>query len=190
MTIYSLVLFVHLTAVLALSATLSFEALALFRLRRAASVSEAQWWMDPVPGIRWIALSSMVLILASGIYLAQQMSALSMAWPKVTIAALLLIAPFGAMTGRRMRAIRQAGTIAKTLTSEVLGQLRDPFLKISLGIRTGIFLGIVLLMAAKPALWTAIGVIGASIILGLVFSALPSQKNAGKLSAHSARLGD
>src|SRR5438034_4655203 len=97
MTLYSLVLFVHVTAVLALSATLSFEALSLFRLRHASSLSEIQRWMDPVPGLRWIAISSMVFILVSGIYLARQMSALGMAWPKVTIAALLLIGPFGAL---------------------------------------------------------------------------------------------
>ena len=70
MTLYSFVLFVHVTAVLALSATLSFEALSLFHLRHASSLSEIQRWMDPVPGLRWIAISSMVLLLVSGIYLA------------------------------------------------------------------------------------------------------------------------
>ena len=190
MTLYSLVLFVHVTAVLALSATLSFEALPLFHLRHASSLSEIQRWMDPVPGLRWIAISSMVFVLVSGIYLAQQMSALGMAWPKVTIAALLLIGPFGALSGRRMRAIRQACTAAKTIHSELLGQLRDPLLKISLGVRIGIFLGIVLLMAAKPQLWMAVGVVATAVVLGLFFSALPSRNNATNLSARSTGLGD
>src|SRR5438445_13831203 len=100
MTLYSFVLFVHVVAVLALSATLSVEALSLLRLRRASSLSEAQRWMEPLPGLRWIAISSLFLILASGIYLAMQMSAFGMAWPKVTIAALFLIGPFGAASGR------------------------------------------------------------------------------------------
>ena len=190
MTLYSFVLFVHVTAVLALSATLSFEALSLFRLRHASSLSEIQRWMDPVPGLRWIAISSMVFVLVSGIYLAQQMSALGMAWPKVTIAALLLIAPFGALTGRRLRAIRQACAAAKTINSELLGHVRDPILKISLGIRVGIFLGIVLLMAAKPQLWMAVGVVATSVVLGLFFSAMPSRKNATNLPARSTGIGD
>jgi hypothetical protein len=32
-------------------------------------------------------------------------------------------------------------------------QVQDPFLKISLGIRIAVFLGIVMLMTAKPELW-------------------------------------
>jgi hypothetical protein len=173
MKLYSLVLFVHVGAVLALSATLSFEALSLFRLRRASSLSEAQQSMEPLPGLRWIAISSLVFILVSGIYLAMQMSALGMAWPKVTIAALFLIGPFGAASGRRMRAIRNANATGPAITSELLSRLRDPFLKISLGIRIGVFVGIVLLMAAKPQLWISIGIVGASVVLGLLASFLP-----------------
>ncbi len=62
-----------------------------------------------------------------------------MAWPKVTIGALLLIAPLGAVTGRRMRAIRRACSDAKAINSELLSRLQDPFLKISLGIRIAVF---------------------------------------------------
>jgi len=176
MTLYSLVLFVHVVAVLALSATLSFEALSLFRLRLASSLSEAQRWMEPVPGLRWIAISSLVFILGSGIYLATQMSAFGMAWPKVTIAALFLIGPFGAASGRRMRAIRSANGTGPAITAELLSRLRDPFLKISLGIRIGVFLGIVLLMAAKPQLWISIGIVGASVVIGLLASVLPGAR--------------
>jgi len=176
MTLYSLVLFVHVVAVLALSATLSFEALSLFRLRLASSLSEAQRWMEPVPGLRWIAISSLVFILGSGIYLATQMSAFGMAWPNVTIAALFLIGPFGAASGRRMRAIRSANGTGPAITSELLSRSRDPFLKISLGIRIGVFLGIVLLMAAKPQLWISIGIVGASVVIGLLASVLPGAR--------------
>jgi hypothetical protein len=176
MTLYSLVLFVHITAVLALSATLSSEALSLFRLKRASSLSQAQRWMEPLPGLRWIAISSLIFILVSGIYLTVQMSAFSLAWPKVTIAALLFIAPLGAISDRRMRAIRRLCTDTKTLNPELLRRLRDPSLKISLGARTGIFLGIVLLMAAKPQLWVAVGIVAASPILGILSSVLLSRK--------------
>jgi hypothetical protein len=172
MTLYSFVLFVHVVAVLALSATLSFEALSLFRLRRASSLSEARRWIEPLPGLRWIAISSLVFILVSGIYLAMQMSAFGMAWPKVTIAALFLIGPFGAASGRRMRAIRSASAPGAAVASELLSRLRDPFLKISLDIRIGVFLGIVLLMAAKPQLWVSIGIVAVSVVIGLIASLL------------------
>ncbi len=172
MTLYSLVLFVHVSAVLGLCAVLSFEALSLFHLRRVSTTTEVRRWLEPVPGLPWVAIGSMLVIFFSGIYLAAQISAWSMAWPKVTIGALLLIAPLGALTGRRIRAIRQACADAKAINSELLSRLQDPFLKISLGIRIAVFLGIVLLMATKPELWASIIVVGISIILGLLSSVL------------------
>jgi hypothetical protein len=51
MTLYSLVLFVHVAAVLPLFAVLSFEVLSLFHLRRASTLTEAQLWIEPVPGL-------------------------------------------------------------------------------------------------------------------------------------------
>lgn len=42
MTLYSLVLFFHVTAVLALFAALAFEATSLFHLRRASALTEGQ----------------------------------------------------------------------------------------------------------------------------------------------------
>ncbi len=189
MTLYSLVLFVHVTAVLGLSAALSFEALSLFHLRRVSTTTEVRRWIEPVPGLPWVAIGSMLVIFFSGIYLAAQISAWSMAWPKVTIGALLLIAPLGALTGRRIRAIRQACADAKAITSKLLTRLQDPFLKISLGIRIAVFLGIVLLMAAKPEFWASIIVVGISIILGLL-SAVLAGRHRGSLSAPSADVGD
>jgi hypothetical protein len=116
------------------------------------------------------------------------MSAFDLAWPKVTVGALLLIAPLGALTGRRMRAIRRACADAKAINSELLSRLRDPFLKISLGIRLAVFLGIVLLMAAKPDLWESISIVGTSVILGLL-SSLFAWRRSASLSAPSAGLG-
>ena len=49
MSLYGFVLFLHVTSVLALFVCLSFEALSLFRLRRASTLAEARLWIDPVP---------------------------------------------------------------------------------------------------------------------------------------------
>jgi hypothetical protein len=72
------------------------------------------------------------------------------------ITALLLMGPLGAISTKRMRAIRKACRIEKASNSELLGRLRDPFLKISLGVRIAVFLGIFLLVSAKPGLWESI----------------------------------
>jgi len=187
MTLYSLILFVHVTAVLGLCAALSFEVLSLFHLRRASTVIEARGWIEPVPGLPLVAMGSLLIIFFSGVYLAMRMSAFSLAWPKVTVAALLVIAPLGALTGRRMRTIRLACADAKAINPDLLKPLQDPFLKVSLGLRIFVFLAIVLLMASKPELSEAISVVGIFVVLGLLSSLLTSPRR-GSLSAPSADL--
>jgi len=86
-----------------------------------------------------------------------------------------------------MRAIRRACSDAKAINSELLSRLQDPFLKISLGIRIAVFLGIVLLMATKPELWASIIVVGISIILGVLSSVLAGRYS-GSVSAPSGTL--
>ena len=132
MTLYALALFIHVSAVLVLFAALSIEVLFLYRLRRASTLTEVLVWIDPVPRLPVIVASSGVVTLLSGAYLATRMSAFGLAWPKVAVAALLLMAPLGAVTGRRTRAIRQACINATAINGELLSRLQDPFLKISL----------------------------------------------------------
>jgi len=168
MTFYSLILFLHVTAVLVLFAALAFEALSLFRLRGAVEVAEVRLWIDPVPKLPLAAMGSLLVILFSGIYLMVRISAFEAAWPKVTVAALLFITPIAAVTGRRMRAIRQASALAPAIDSKLQRRLQDPFLKISLFVRIAVMLGIVLLMNAKPSLWESIGVVAAFVALGFL----------------------
>ena len=172
MTLYSIILFLHVAAVLGLFASLSFEVLSLFHLRRASDLSDVQRWIDPVPGIPLLAIGSIFVVLLSGIYLAVRMWAFEMAWPKAAVLGLLLIAPFGALTGKRMRTIRRSAAEVPTMKSELVRRLQDPFLKVSLGIRIAVFFGIVLLMAAKPELWQSITIVVGSVVLGLLLSLL------------------
>jgi hypothetical protein len=85
MTLYSLVLFVHVTAVLGLCSALSFEVLSLFHLRRASTWTDASRWIEPVPGLPFLTGGSSLVIFFSGVYLAIRMSAFEEAWPKVTV---------------------------------------------------------------------------------------------------------
>ena len=168
MSLYGFSLFLHVAAVLALFACLSFEALSLFRLQRASTVAEARLWVDPVPRMTLWTGGSALVVLLSGIYLAIRMSAFGQAWIDLSIAALLLIAPLGALTGKRMRAIRKALADATTMEAGLFSRLEDVFLRASLGLRIAIFFGIVLLMAAKPELLPSISMVASSVFLGLL----------------------
>jgi hypothetical protein len=167
MTLYSFVLFAHITAVLAMFACLSVEVLSLFRLRRASALSEVQLWIEPVPSLSRIALGSLLVILLTGAFLTIQMSGFGLTWLKVTIAAFLLMAPLGAVSGRRTRYVQRLSANGKMNQSEILDLLRHPVLKVSLAIRIAMFLGIVLLMTAKPGLLESLAIAGGSVVLGL-----------------------
>ena len=180
MTLYSIILFLHVVAVLVLFASLTFEFLSLSHLRQTSDLDDVRRWVDLVPGLSLIAMTSILVVLISGIYLAVRMASFDLAWPKVTIVALLLIAPFGGLTGKRMRVIRRSSAEAPTIQPELLKRLRDPFLKISLAIRTVVFLGIVLLMAAKPGLGQSISIVVCSLVLGLLLGLL-SRRRTGSL---------
>src|ERR1700732_4836376 len=108
MTLYSIVLFVHVVSSLGIVAALSLSAVTLVRLRRATTSSQARLWVEFAPGVPSLAIVSLVFLLLYGIFMTSQNSGWTLAWPRVAMVALILIAPLGAVTGRRMRAIQLA----------------------------------------------------------------------------------
>jgi hypothetical protein len=59
--------------------------------------------------------------------LTAKMSAFSLAWTQVSLAAVILMGALGAVTGKRIGAICRACASARTIDSEQIGQLQDPF---------------------------------------------------------------
>jgi hypothetical protein len=186
MSLYSIILVVHVSAVLVLAAALSIEALSLVHLRSASTLAQVSPWVEPAPGLPRFAIGSALIILSSGIYLVPS-TASGRAWPKVAVASVFLMASFGAATARRMRMIRTAFRAAKAMNAELLGKLQDPFLKSSLSVRISVFFGIFLLVSAKPGLWGAICLVGICGVLGFLFSRLRWRS---KSLAVSATCGD
>ena len=187
MTFYSAVLFVHVVSALGVFAALSLEAVGLVHLRRATTANEARLWIEFAPGLPALAIGSLVFLLLSGIFMATQMSGWVLAWPRVAMGALILIGPLGAITGRRMRAIRAACAANKPNESDLLGKLRDPFLKFSMNIRIALVLGIVLLMTAKPELRESLGVVVSSVFLGFVSTVFWRRDSASPIARAESR---
>jgi len=168
MTLYSVVLFVHVASAFAIVAALSLAAVTLARLRRATTIGEARLWIEFAPGVPALAIIALVFLLLSGIYMTAQMGGWMLAWPKVAMGALILIGPLGAITGRRLRAIQLACAASTPNESEIFAKLRDPFLVYSMNMRIALVLGILLLMTGKPEMRQSLGVVVSSILLGLV----------------------
>jgi len=169
MTVYSLVLFLHVGAALALASVLSIDALILFPLRRATSPTRAHLWQEVWPAVPRLASGSGLLLLLSGGYLADRMSAWTLAWPKAALAVLILIGILGAVTSRRIRGLRRASAADE---SEFFRRREDPILKISLSVRIALVFAAVLLMNAKPQLRESLSIVGAAVVLGLAAASL------------------
>jgi hypothetical protein len=167
-TLYSVVLFVHVVSALGVFAALSLEAASLINLRRATTASEARLWLEFAPGLPALTAVSFLLLLLSGIFMTTESSEWMLAWVRVAMGALLLLGPLGAVTGRKMRAIRNACVANDRNVSDLIAKLRDPFLKFSMNIRIVVVLGIVLLMTAKPELRESLGIVVSAVFLGFV----------------------
>ena len=112
MTWYSLLLFVHIVAVLAISAAAqSLEWLGLGKLRK--SRDQARSGIDLGPALSVIVLASLLVWLFSGVCLTVQLSGWNFTWIKVAVVATALVAPLGAITGRRTRAIGVSASATK-----------------------------------------------------------------------------
>jgi hypothetical protein len=83
---------------------------------------------------------------------------------------IVLFALLGAMTGRRMRAIRRHFAGEPTNPSKWNALTKSPFLKVSLSTRIWIVMGTIVLTAAKPNFRESLLIVAGSLILGLLLS--------------------
>ena len=187
MTLYSAVLFLHIVCVLGLAIALSFEWFTMWRLWAVRNTAEVHTGITTVPQLPIIAIGSMSVLLISGIYLTVQLQVWALAWPKVSLVGLLLLAPFGAISWRKTRAIRANVSAGTDMQIERLRRrVSDPFLALSLGIRTAVVLGIILIMTAKPTLSVSLGILSIALIAGVVLSLPLRGRSITAVSAHQS----
>jgi len=94
------------------------------------------------------------------------MSSWTLAWPKIALAALIVIAVLGVITGKRMRALRQVCASGEATEFEYATRLKDPVLRVSLGSRIALLFAAVLLMNVQPGFWESLAIVGGSLLLG------------------------
>jgi hypothetical protein len=167
MTFYSIALFLHIVGALGLFVALGLELLSLLYLRRATTTEQAREWLSAYGLLRWVGPISMGTILLPGFYMMATTWG-GVAWIGIALAATILLAVIGALTGSRMAAIgRAVPTESGSLSPAFRQRLHDPFLLVSTQTRVAIALGIVFLMTVKPGLGGTLLTIGVAIILGL-----------------------
>jgi hypothetical protein len=189
MTLYSLTLFLHVGSALALASALGIDGLIFFQLRRVTTAATVQPWLNLWSVVPRMAGGSGFLLLISGGYLTQRMSVWTLAWPKIALATLVLIAVLGVITGKRMSALRQACASDETAEFECARRLHDPVLKVSFGTRIALLFAAVLVMNVQPGLWASLAIVGGSFLLGSIAALLIPSSGADSLATHSLAPG-
>jgi hypothetical protein len=175
-TLFSVILFIHLVGALALFAGLGLEWRVLRYLGLAKTFEEVRMWTGAGSVLPKVSGFAAAAILLPGFYLATKLNVWPEGWISIGLLATFAIAGLGmAVTGPRMRAVRKASAEgAGPLSAEVEGRVRAPLLRISFRLRVMLGLGIVLLMASRPGYGISVAVIAVAVIAAF---AVPGTKS-------------
>jgi hypothetical protein len=173
MSVYAVLLFLHIAGALALFAGIGLELAGLAGLRRARTIAQVREWVGILSMLRRIDGPAAGLILASGLYLALTGWGRE-AWIALGLLALVAMAGLGiGVTRRRVGVIAQMIRVAGDgpVPSSLHAHLRDPALRLSASLRVALGVGVVFLMAVKPGTLGALAALGVALLTGAVLAA-------------------
>jgi hypothetical protein len=175
MSIYTIMLFVHIVGVIGVFLGVGVWLFAVGALRRAQEVAPVRALAGLTAAAGNAAIGGVLLLAASGLYMAVTVWGPQATWIIVATISFVLLAPFGAfLLDPRVRALAKAAAATPDgpLPASLLVRTRDPMLAIGLCLYIGVLLGIVFLMTTKPTLLLSILVMVVAAVLGLA-SAVP-----------------
>jgi hypothetical protein len=177
--LYHLVLFAHVSGDIGIFVSLGIQLVSMAVLRRAQTIEQARVLVRLIHLSDSLSVISVLLTLATGLYMALTVWNLQIGWIAVSLASLILLMPplIQALVEPRMRMIMKMVKEAPDgpLPEPLYKRLHDPVLSIGLHTTTALVFGIVFLMTTKPALVGSIVVIAFALILGIV-SGLPIRR--------------
>lgn len=176
MNLYSLMLFLHVSADIGIFIGIGAQLLSLMALRRATRVEQVRAIAGLISLSDPISVVSALVTIAAGLYMALTVWGLQTGWIAVALVSLVVLLPplIVGVIEPRMRALV---TMAKAATDGPLPatldtRIHDPLLGTALQTVAAIVLGIVFLMTTKPALAGSIIAMVVAVVLGLA-SGLP-----------------
>src|SRR5438876_6370794 len=166
MNIYNIVLFLHVSGAIGYFVGIGNWLFGFSTIRRAQRVEQVRALANLV-GLSGPLLGiSVLLILATGLYMALTAWGLQTGWIAVALISLILMAPLGtALIEPRRRAIDRLAREAPDgpLPESLERRIHDPVLLTALQTVAAWLLGIVFLMTTKPALMGALIVIAMAL---------------------------
>ncbi|HET8656616.1 MAG TPA: hypothetical protein VFL93_13935 [Longimicrobiaceae bacterium] len=169
---YHISLFIHLLALVAAASASSVVHLSEARGRRAASVAEARQWHALTGSTARVFPIAILVLLATGGYMVGDGSAWSWGagWVDAGLVGIVALFVNGGVIGARSARIGRAlAALGVGEAGKARAALHDPVVANLSWINTGLAIGVVFAMAAKPALVGSLSalVVGAAAGLAL-----------------------
>ncbi|MPZ16683.1 MAG: hypothetical protein GEV06_02030 [Luteitalea sp.] len=182
MTLYSIVLFLHVVGALGFFGGLAIEWLELRQMRRATSHEQLREWLQALGSLGRLVGPSLLILLVTGMYMAA--TVWPYPWVGVALVVLFLFPILGiALGGRRMRRmVKELGTATGPVGSALDARVHDPIFIVSWRLRTALALGIVYLMTTKPVIGHALIAVAVAAVVGIIWS-LPLLAGRGRAQA-------
>lgn len=180
MSVYTIVLFVHIAGTFALLAVVGIQTAGTFWLRQAQRVEQVRDLTGRMLALARVFPVILLTILAAGLYMAITTWGLQTAWIDVALVTFLILSVAApAIHAPRGAALKRAAEAASDgpLTPDLVAQVRDPVVAVSHMTLLTLTLGILFLMTNKPPLGISVGAILVALLLGLATS-IPLRRRA------------
>jgi hypothetical protein len=178
MSIYTIVLFLHVSGAIGYFIAIGTWLFGLAALRRAQRVEQVRALTNLAGRLGPLFGISVLLILATGLYMALTAWSLQTGWIGIALISLILIAPLStALIEPRRRAIDRLAREAPDgpLPQSLEQRIHDPVLATALQTVATLLLGIVFLMTTKPSFTGSLIVMAVALALGLAAGLMVSR---------------
>lgn len=169
MTLYPLLLFLHIAAAVVLFMAIGIELVSVMRMRRMHRSEQLREILDLVASTRALAPLSACLVLAAGSSLCLLRWSFSLPWIDVSLGVFLLTAFTGVtITGRRLARMHRwahehpDGSLSHSFTRHI----DDPILVTTLCTTMSLLLSVLFLMTTKPLLPGSLAVVFVGMLVG------------------------
>jgi hypothetical protein len=177
MSLYSLMLFVHVTAAVCLFIGLGMWVAGIAAMAHAIRVEQVRTIVDLMLMVRLVVPISVVLVLVAGGTMTLMSWGFQTGWIVVTLGSLVVIGPIGTwIVDPNVHAIAALAHSVPdgALPGNLAAATQNRRLRMAIHTMTALLFGIIFLMTTKPTLMGALAAMGVSGLLGIA-SSLPFQ---------------
>jgi hypothetical protein len=179
MSLYLVILFLHVLGAIGIFVGLALEGFVTMRLRASATVDEVRFYARAVGRLRVLFIPSFLGVLVGGLYLGAVVGNKETLWIAVGLGGTLLMMAIG-ITMNAVPLSRLNRTLkSATSMTDVAGSIGRQGMLVSYGMRLGIALGIVFVMTTKCDLVTSLAAVAVSCASCLALVLLRRRSDAG-----------